>query len=276
MKFKDLTMLLVVFCAALPMFADDGIIIRRTERTLEQIERVYSEMPPVRYSPPAKRWKGLPRTRKLLAGGGTVRVVMLGDSIVNDTSRSCWNLLLEKRYPECKIEKVTCVRGSTGCWWYRQPPRVQKFVLDHKPDLVIIGGISQRGDIDSIREVIRQIRAVSRTDILLMTGAFGNVDPRDDKQWRRITDREHYSEYRKGLEQLAREMSAAFLDMEAAWAAYIRESGKDLDWFKRDPIHANERGEQILGRILESYLSLPVPEADSSDGETAAALLRRP
>ncbi|MBN2269809.1 MAG: hypothetical protein JXN61_04295 [Sedimentisphaerales bacterium] len=50
-------------------------------------------------------------------------------------------------------------------------------------------------------------------------------------------------------------MKTAFLDMEAAWGRYIPESGKELDWFKRDPVHADERGEQILGRILAEYLS---------------------
>ena len=38
------------------------------------------------------------------------------------------------------------------------------------------------------------------------------------------------------------------------WGRYIRESGKDLNWFKRDSIHANIRGEQILGRILAAHL----------------------
>jgi hypothetical protein len=94
-----------------------------------------------------------------LERGGTLTVVMLGDSIVNDTSRSCWNLLLERIYPAVEIEKVTCVRGSTGCWWYREPGRVKAYVLDDGPDLVIIGGISQRGDLASIRDVLRQIRA---------------------------------------------------------------------------------------------------------------------
>jgi len=251
-----------LFAAVVPA-ADDGIIIKNNQRTLEQIDGIYSQMLPVRYSPPPKRWKDLPRTQKLLTNGGALRVVMLGDSIVNDTSRSCWNLLVEKRYPKCKIEKITSVRGSTGCWWYKEPGRVKKFVLDHEPDIVMIGGISHRGDIDSIREVIRQIRAASDADILLMTGAFGNVDPRDDEQWQKISDREHYGEYRKGLEELARDTGAAFLDMEAAWAGYIRESGKDLDWFKRDPVHANERGEQILGRILECYFSLPDSDTTS-------------
>jgi hypothetical protein len=256
--------LIIVLSLAASLVADDGIIIRKNERTLEQIEKIYSQIPPVRYSPPSGRWKNLPLTKKFLSKGGVFKVVMLGDSIVNDTSRSCWNLLVEKRYPKCKIAKITSVRGSTGCWWYKEQGRVKKFVLDHKPALVMIGGISNRGDIDSIRDVIQQIKAASDADILLMTGAFGSVDPRDDKQWQKISDPNQFSEYRKGLEQLARETGAAFLDMEAAWAGYIRNSGKDLDFFKRDPIHANERGEQILSRILESYFTLPAAKTKAN------------
>ena len=120
------------------------------------------------------------------------------------------------------------MRGDGGV----APSKLRNLVptlLDHKPDLVLIGGISQRDDIDSIREVIRQIRESAQPDILLMTGAFGSTDPRDDTQWQKMTDPSQYSDYRKGLEKLAGEVGAAFLDMEAAWAKYIRDSGKELD-----------------------------------------------
>jgi len=210
----------------------------------------------VRYAPPVGRWENLPRTSKLLIDGGTLHAVMLGDSIVNDTSRSGWDYIVGRRHPRCTIEKVTSVRGSTGCWWYREPGRVQKFVLDHQPDLVLIGGISQRDDIDSIREVIRQIRASAQPDILLMTGAFGSVDPTGAA----FLDGNgaHGTPYNQNLEKLAGEVGAAFLDMETAWGQYVRESGRDLDSFKRDPVHANEQGEQILGHLLANYLSYPV------------------
>ena len=71
--------------AASVFAADDGIILRNNERTLEEVQKAYSEMPPVQYSPPVERWEKLPKTRQLLTDGGTLRVVMLGDSIVNDT-----------------------------------------------------------------------------------------------------------------------------------------------------------------------------------------------
>jgi alpha-L-fucosidase len=234
---------------------NDGYILTNNERTLEKIEQVYWNMPPVNYTAPADRWTCLPRTRQRFRDGGTLKVVMLGDSIVNDTSRSCWNLLLEREYLNLQIKKITCVRGSTGCWWYKEPGRVQRFVLDHTPELVVIGGISQRDDVDSIRSVIRQIREKSQTDILLITGAFGSVDPYDPAQWQRIYDANHYSDYRQALENLALETGSAFLDMELAWAQNIRRSGRPLDSFKRDLIHANEQGEQTLGRILATYLS---------------------
>jgi len=269
MASKRKVILLALFCMATRLSADDGYILLKNQRTLDQIQRIYSEMPPVSYTPPSDHWRHLPETKKLLIEGERLRVVMLGDSIVNDTSRSCWNLLLEQQYPNCRIIKITSVRGSTGCWWYKKPGRMQKFVLDHDPNLVIIGGISQRGNISSIRDVIRQIRKASEADILLMTGAFGRVDPRDDAQWKQISDPNHYSDYRKDLEKLARQSKTAFLDMEAAWGRYIRECGKDLDWFKRDPIHANERGEQILGHILVAYLSPePTKEAKSKSPST--------
>jgi hypothetical protein len=127
MSLKARLMLLSILFIAVKVIADDGIIIRTNQRSLVQIEKIYTEMPPVEYKPPSDHLNHLPKTRERLTEGGTLRVVMLGDSIVNDTSRSCWNLLLERDYPNCRIEKITSVRGSTGCWWYKEPGRVKKF-----------------------------------------------------------------------------------------------------------------------------------------------------
>ena len=241
-----------------PPDENDVYILKDPEHTAEEVARAYAEIPPVRYLPPADRWANLPLTATVLGRGeGTLRIVMLGDSIVNDTSRSRWDDLLRAAYPKCRIIRTTCVRGGTGCWWYREPGRVKRYVLDLDPDLLIIGGISHKDDTDSIRDVVRQVRKARKCDVLLMTGAFGPVDPRDDKQWRLEID-PRGADYRARLKRLADEEHAGFLDMSAWWGRYIRESGKDLDWFKRDPIHANIRGEQVLGHILAGHLAPPV------------------
>ena len=233
-----------------------GYIMFGTKRSIEQIKAAAAEIPPVKYTPLADRWKLLPRTQQRLREGPTLRVVMLGDSIINDTARSSWPLLLEKSYPKCDIRLVTSVRGGTGCWHYKAAGRVQPYVLDHAPDLVIIGGISQRGDIDSIREVIRQVRAASKADIMLMTGPFGTVDPTDDKQWVTITNPPPNS-YRAKLKALAAKQKTAFLDIQLAWGQYVRASGKQTVWFKRDVVHASARGEQVLGHLVARYLAPP-------------------
>jgi alpha-L-fucosidase len=262
----------VILLSVLAVAADDGsYVLRGNERTLEAVLKAYSGMAPVQHSPPADRWERLPGARQLLIEGGVLRVVMLGDSIVNDTSRSGWDYVVGRRHPRCTIEKVTSVRGSTGCWWYREPGRVQKFVLDHQPDLVVIGGISQRDDVDSIREVIRQIREGAQPDILLMTGAFGSVDPRDAGFL--DGDGVHSTPYNRNLEKLAGEVGAAYLDMETAWGKYVRDSGRDLASFKRDPVHANEQGEQILGHILANYLSYPPRPGRSAEEQESDPLV---
>src|SRR4051794_13063291 len=70
----------------------DGVyVIVKPERKVAETDRIYEGMTPVKYEPPADRWALLPKTKKKLDQGGQLTIVMLGDSIVNDTSRSNWS-----------------------------------------------------------------------------------------------------------------------------------------------------------------------------------------
>jgi hypothetical protein len=259
MRLAAITWLIFVSPSLAGPDENDVYVLREPEHSLDEIAKAYAAMPPVKYQPPADRWPNLPVTASVLGKGeGTLRIVMLGDSIVNDTSRSRWDDLLRKAYPKCRIDRTTCVRGGTGCWWFKEPSRLKRYVLDLNPDLLILGGISHKDDTNSIREVIHAVRKARKCDILLMTGAFGTMDPRDDAQWRPDIDPKG-TDYRSRLKRLSDEERTGFLDMTGAWGRYIRESGKPLDEFKRDPIHANIRGEQILGHILAAHLAPPVP-----------------
>lgn len=239
--------------------SDGTFVFPGPERKKADIERIYATMPPVKVAVPADRWQYLPRTAAALGkDGGTLKVLMLGDSIVNDTSRSSFELLLQDLYPHCRISKTVCVRGGTGCWWYKEPQRLEKYVLGPKPDLIILGGISHNNDVDSIVALIRGVRAKHPADFLVMTPVFGGQDPRDDKQWTEKPDPDG-KDFRSRLVRLAASERVGLLDMTAAWGRYVRASDKPIDWFKRDVVHANERGEQILGRILAAHLAPPLP-----------------
>ena len=223
-------------------------------RSLDQIEQIQSQMPAGEFTSPKPDWAHLSRTRKILRGGGQLRIVALGDSIVNDTMRSGWVAKLAEAYPGTTIEATVYVRGGGGCQHYREENRVQKYVIPLKPQLVFIGGISQKS-IDDLREVIRQLRAgLPDVEILLATGTFGRTDPRDPKALAaaRHSGTGHYG---ASLKQLAAEQRCAFLDMTTPWAEYICSTGLHPHVFYRDPVHANTFGEQILCKIMIDFFT---------------------
>jgi lysophospholipase L1-like esterase len=224
------------------------------KKPLERLDAMYVAMAPLRYTPPAGRWQRIPRTIERLREGGSLKIVLLGDSIMGQTTGSGFALLLQRLYPKVKIEAIASVRGSTGCWWYKDENRVEDYVLKYRPDLLMIGGISQRNDVDSIREVIHQVRAKQQPEILLMTPAFGFEESDFIKEWT-YSIKPDGTDYRARLQRLAADEKCEFLDMTGPWWQYVQDSGKTYGWFRGDDVHANDRGTQILARILEKYFA---------------------
>lgn len=177
------------------------------------------------------------------------------DGIPLQTQQSGWIGNLGAAYPKSELTADVYVRGGGGCQHYREEERISKCILPLKPDLVIIGGISQR-DLESISVVINGIRSVlPECEFLLATGLFGTADPRSDDEMK-LAPHSGTGSYGEGLRKLAASHDAAFLDATSPWIEYIRSSGKHPHVFYRDAVHANEYGEQIAGKIfLEFFLS---------------------
>ena len=232
---------------------DGTIVIREPRQTIEKINEIADQIPPVTYSPPADRWQHLERTRELLQNGPELRIVNLGDSIMNDTSSSGWVQLLDQAYPDCDVKMTTVVRGSTGCDWYQHEGRVAKYVLPWNPDLVVIGGISNKAQ-GGIRNVIQQIRSGTDAEILVLSGSFGSKQDPCQPDYRANPD------YRSRLKKLTREMDVAYFDLRSAWADYMRQACNDsslsVEDFKRDVVHANDKGKQVLGRLMFRHFNM--------------------
>ena len=230
----------------------DYSIFSTPQRSLAQIKKIQAEMPGGQFTPPKSDWKHLARTRQILNEGGALKLMAVGDSIVADTMRSGWVAKLAEAYPKAQIEALVYVRGGGGCQHYRDEGRVAKNIVPRKPNLVLIGGISQRS-IDNIRAVIGQIRAgLPDVEFLLFTGTFGVADPRDQAA---LAKGAHSGTgaYGKALKQLAADERCAFLDMTTPWAEYLRSAKLHPHIFYRDRVHANEYGEQILNKILLAF-----------------------
>jgi hypothetical protein len=239
----------------------DYFIFSTSCRSLAQIAAIQKDMPPGQFTKPPADWTHLRRTRRILTEGGDLRLLALGDSIVNDTMRSGWVAQLQEAYPKARIQATAFVRGGGGCQHYREEGRVEKYLLPRKPDLVYIGGISQK-NIESIGEVIRQLRAgLPDVEILLATGTFGTADPRDPVSLAKAPH-SGTGPYGEALKALAAEQRCAYLDMTGPWSEYIRSAKVHPHLFYRDVVHANEFGEQILAKILMAFwTALDHPES---------------
>jgi lysophospholipase L1-like esterase len=221
--------------------------------TLERIDAIYAAMDPLDYQPPAGRFANVPKTMSKLREGGELRMVLLGDSIMGNTSGSSFELLLMRNYPKCKIVKIASLRSSTGCKYYREENRVQEYVLKHNPDLLVIGGISNGGDAEAVRSVVQQVRTQKPdTEVLLLTPVFGAMRDEHIRTFTREIDTTT-SNFRFNLQKVAAEEQCAFFDMTGPWWVYIQDSGKTYGWFMGDAVHANARGCQIIGRLLEIW-----------------------
>jgi len=231
-----------------------------TDEVAEWADAVYAALPPVRYEPPADRHRHLPRTMAALAAGRPLRAVVLGDSIANDLSHSLFEVLVARAWPGARLEVVTSVRSGTGCEYYRKGDRIRESVLRHGPDLVIIAGISHGCDAEAVRDCVRQIRAAGDADVWVLSGAVASLERMQrDMQARtglpKAVVAEVFRDWPGRLGAMCAEEKTEYLDLRAAWEAYLAGSPRPRSWYQRDAVHANTRGKQILARILAAYLA---------------------
>ncbi|NQT87124.1 SGNH/GDSL hydrolase family protein [bacterium] len=247
-----------------PLFVDDVRVdaVSRADVATWQ-DRMLEAIPPVDVSRVPRPGPLLKRSMDCLRSGKPLRVVMLGDSIINDTGNSGWEALVERMYPGARIHTVISVRGGTGCTYYRQENRVKAYVLDLRPALLIIGGISNGYDVEAIRDVVRQVRVESDPDILVLSGAVSNHDDML-RHIARLSKAEQEAalerarNYRPGLARMAAEEKVEYFDIREHWDAYVAAIRKHPEWLRRDRPHCNSRGHQVLARLMAAYFS-PAP-----------------
>lgn len=216
------------------------------------ITRVAAALPPPSWLPPPNRWSHLPVTRAALRAGTCMRLVMLGDSIVNDTANSGFAMDLSRHWRGTRVCLIHAVRGGAGCDWFRVGNRLNDRVRRHAPTLVAIGGISN-ANVGDVAAVVESLRRGPACDVLLMSGAVGRINPLADPDWAPGLGTPSAA-YRRALRALARDTDAGFLDLETAWGLYVREAGLPWKALTRDAIHANDNGRAILHQFMVRYL----------------------
>ncbi len=235
-------------------------------------DALYATLPPLAFEPPADAFKRLPRTATALREGTPWRVVMLGDSIQNDSCNSVFQALVKRDFPRSNLDFIVSVRGSTGCWNYRHPEPFAEYVARHKPDLLMIGGISNLNEdrdqpaqgLAKIGQVIEQAQALGCEIVLLspphsvdwrIFDARNPAAPLPAMTWTEATsdaDGARPLLWTPFLE-LANRHGVAFWNLTVPTADCIARSRKPHGWFNRDVVHSNDRGKQLIGRVLQRH-----------------------
>jgi hypothetical protein len=233
-----------------------------SERVLAWADNLYAELPQIDYEPAGDRWSLIPGTMKKLQDGKKLRIVILGDSIGNDTGNSPVDKLIERHYPGSEVKVITSIRGSTGCQYYRHENRVQDYVTRYRPDLVMITAISHGYDVESIRDVVRQIRAQNEADIIVTSGPIGQDTLMIEgyAESKGVSLEEAAAVHRaflRDLRHMAQEERVESIPLRTLWNDYLSgpAKGHDVMWFMRDRTHANVRGRQVVARLLEKYFA---------------------
>jgi len=231
------------------------------QQVLEWADALYSRLPELKYEPPSERHDHLQETIEKLENGEEVTIVMLGDSVANDLSNGTPNILLQRAYPDADVRWITSVVGGKGPWYYRRSKkRIQKKVIQHDPDLLILGGVSHFAHVPSFRDVIEQVRSEIDPDIMVTPGVITPIEGLADGLKRDpVLTKEQAMKRMKTfpdrLRKLAEDLNVEYANLRTAWEQYVKNNGKKRSFFMRDGVHGNTRGKQIAARILIRYLS---------------------
>ena len=95
-------------------------------------DRLYAGLPKKLFQISKDAFALLPKTKAALNNGTPWRILLLGDSLVNDTWCSNFQALVMRDFPNAKPDFMVSVRGSTGAAYYCIPEHFQEYVGPHR------------------------------------------------------------------------------------------------------------------------------------------------
>lgn len=248
-----------------------------TEEAAKWCDSVYAKLPPLEFAVSDSGQVLLPpRTLDALKTSKPWRILMLGDSIMQDTFHSQFHALVKRAYPKSDVTWLVSVRGSTGCWYYCEPENFKKYVTDYNPDCVFIGGISGWIHPDmplnggpAIESVAKRVNSELGAEVVVMTPtlaidwrvpkgtpegtavASSSFDPAalGDKAWK------YDVQAAEELKAICAKNGWPLWDMFNPAYDWLFKSGLPSEFYSRDYVHSGELGKQLIARIALAYFS---------------------
>ena len=237
-------------------------------------DSVYAKLPPLDFA--LVQAKLPPRTLDALMTGKPWRILMLGDSIMQDTFHSQFHALVKRAYPKSEVTWLVSVRGSTGCWYYCEPENFKKYVADYKPDCVFIGGISGWIHPDmplnggpAIESVAKRVNEELGAEVVVMTPTLA-IDlrvPKGTEQGTAVAPSK-FDHAALGDRAWKYDVAAAeelkvicakngwpLWDMFNPAYDWLFKTGLPSEFYSRDYVHSGELGKQLIARLAIAYFT---------------------
>ena len=268
------------------LFIDDVLVDTTTPAEVAQWGDMYYDTLPAKlaYVPKSDHGSRLPLTLNRLRTGQHLRIVMLGDSVQQDTANAPFDAWLQRLYPGATIEVISSTRGGTGLIYY--VTNLPAYVLAYQPDLLCIGGIDNPDDMTYFQSVVNQVRADNlargyTTEFLMLT-----------EQWSPNNNQGNYylapglteldqvpannpggvpAGYRGDLLNFCAANNIEYLDLTGVQNEFIygpataagvgppaNANGDPYSYWMRDFVHSSDHGKMIQGRMLEAFFA-PAP-----------------
>lgn len=227
----------------------DAVAVTRATRTqaLQWADTLGATLPPLRYVPEPDRLKYLPRSMGKLRAGKELRLLVLGNSIENDMSNSLFHLQLERLYPGTHVRLLHAIRGSTGAGFLQD--HVDEYVVPCQPDLVILSSGTQVVGAEATLNVIRRTRErLPEAEFLVLGYVGGWPETRGSTQPRQAAQQQFGH-----LLRVRAEERFATLNLREILEETAESAGHPADWYHRDAVHYNDRGKQLLGRVVARF-----------------------
>jgi hypothetical protein len=279
------------------VFIDDVLVETTTPAEVAQWGDTYYDTLPAKlaYVPKADRWTNLPLTMNRLRTGQNLRVVMLGDSVAQDTANAPIDAWLQRLYPGATIQMISSTRGGTGLDYY--VTNMAAYVLAYRPDLLCVAGIDNPDDMSIYQSVVEQVRQDNllngyTTEFLMLTeewspniqsGQFCFLSPS-------VTELDETpannpggvpAGFRGDLLTFCATNDLEFLDLTGVACQFIYgpagaagvgpptdTNGDPYSFWMRDYVHSSDNGKMIQGRMLEAFFApAPTLTISQSGGE---------
>ena len=228
-------------------------------------DKFYSTLPQLDYAVSKNVWAKLPKSMNAMNSTNEFRIVFLGDSIMNDTWCGNFGALMKCDFPRADFKLYLSVRGSTGCWYYHEKEHFEEYVAKYRPDLVVIGGISNwlEPEKSTVKEAEDwMVETIERCKTIGAEVIVCTPPPSYDFRKNENTVSFDFSLCEDGgmrhlrwdfHKNAVKRTGVQLWDLTTGPCETIARSGKPLNWFKRDAAHNDDRGKQLIAQTMAAH-----------------------